>query len=249
MLRGMFLRFAAERPIRLAALAQGDRVLSVLIAAAVAFVACRRDPGPRKVMEMNVTVARDGDVEAVADYLDGALRKFLAEPYGETEAEKQHIEYIRAQREFYRTTYNWHEIAAWLAGHFRQESDLSIAAVYEFDSLAELEEFLGGKPEEIGVPIVVEVMERYEGYGLNPASHNSVRFVTARAPVFFSSAVFPLREARRAAGQDYTVLELMEEGGAVDRWGVGFFTARNRVYSTLCFRARGVWLMWPFISG
>lgn len=215
---------------------------------ALAVLACRRDPGPRKVMEMNITVVRDGDVEPVADYLDYALRKFLAEPYGKTEAEQQHIDYIRAQREFYRTTYNWHEIAAWLAGHFRQGSDLEIAAVYEFDSLAELEEFLGGNPEDIGVPIVAEVAERYQGHDLNPASHNSVRFVTARAPVFFSSAVFPLREARRAAGQQFTVLESLERGGAVDRWGVGYFTARKGVYSALCFRARGVWLMWPLTS-
>lgn len=200
-------------------------------------------------MEMNITVVRDGDVEAVADYLDRALRKFLAEPYARTDAEQQHIDYIRAQREFYRTTYNWHEIAAWLAGHFRQESDLAIAAVYEFDSLAELEEFLGGKPEDIGVPIVPEVMERFRGYALKPATRNSVRFVTARAPVFFSSAVFPVRESRKAAGQESTVLELLEQGGAVDRWGVGFFTARNTVYSTLCFRARRVWLMWPLVSG
>jgi hypothetical protein len=220
-----------------------------LVLVLLASFSCRKDPGPRKVMEMNITVVRDGDVEEVADYLDGALRKFLAEPYGRTDAEQRHLDYIRAQREFYRTTYNWHEIAAWLAGHFRQESDLAIAVVYEFDSLAGLEKFLDGRPEEIGVPIVPEVMERFEGCELKPASHNSVRFVTARAPVFFSSAVFPLQEARRAAGKDCTVLELMEEGGAVDRWGVGYYTARNTVYSTLCFRARGVWLMWPLVSG
>ncbi len=204
---------------------------------------------PERLLRMNIAVVTDREVDPLAGYFHHVLCRLLREPTGGSEAERPHLAWVRHQRAELQATVTRHSIAAWLGKHHSPDSDIEVAGVFEFAQLAGLVRFLGGQPEHIGVPVAAEVAGRYPAFDAYPVPVSRVKFVTVRAPVFFSALLYPAIRRRARLGRDYTVLELLEETGVVDRWAVGYVAARHRLYGTLFLRVRGLWLMWPVLTG
>jgi hypothetical protein len=221
---------------------------AVAVGLACAVLSCGR-PGPpaREFLEYNVETVREGRTGRMLEHCFKIALLVLHEPVWQGEAPGFNREYLLETKQQWRGLFQRPLIADWLASLREPGSDLQIESVFEFGRYDDLVEFLGGDPEESGIPVVEAVFETRRE--LVPAvwPAERVEFISRMAPEIFSAELWPLMLKHQARGEDWTGLRLMEEARVVDRWAVAYLSSGGTLYGTLMFRVRGLWALWPLV--
>ncbi|HDQ98785.1 MAG TPA: hypothetical protein ENN51_00660 [candidate division WOR-3 bacterium] len=199
----------------------------------------------RELLERNVAVVRERELEPFLEQAYKVARMVLSEPALDRDVPGYSREDIIERKSGYRGVFNRQTIRSWLGQHYQPQSDLEVADVFEFRHYDELVRFLGADPEETGVTVPEELAARFPGFETDTWPATRVRFLGRMGVVHFSRALGPVILERERQGRDWSGLRLMEETGVVDRWALGYTTARGRIRGRLMLRARGLWAFWP----
>ncbi len=208
---------------------------------------CRTPVPAGDVLKMNVELVREGKLDRINIHAYRVAMMLIDEPVWEGEAPGYDRSRFLERKAYYRGEFRWSLIRDWLRSHYEHGSDLDVAKVYEFRTMAEMRAFLGCDPEEQGIPVVESVRQQYQDLEPVVWPAERVRFISGQMPSHFSASIWPLIVQRESQGQSWTGLELAEASGVVDRWAIGYLTSHGRLYGTLLLRVRGLWALWPLV--